>query len=184
MSQESQGLLSPFLKKMRYLNAVTYISNNCVMLDIGCGSGEFHQFLPAGVKYFGIDAKKYWNDQAKNLYVAKIGKRYPKQITARKYDVITALAVIEHLKDPERLFIDAKKLLKRNGKLILTTPHPVGKFFHEFGATLGLFSRDASEEHEQFFKKSNLDHFGQSNGFALHKYNRFLFGLNQIAFFQ
>ena len=183
IAQEKQGLFSPFLRKKRYQIASRYIKNGESVLDIGCGSGGLKKHINKSIKYMGIDQKKFWNAKKKNLFVVQIGNKYPKEITKNKYSTITALAIIEHLKDPEKLFKDARKLLKENGQLIITTPHPMGRWFHDTGAKLGLFSHDASEEHEMFFDKNMLKKIGKENGFKLKNFKKFLLGFNQIFVF-
>ena len=42
------------------------------------------------------------------------------------FDVIVSLQVIEHLKKPESFFKETKRVLKKEGVLIISTPNPSG----------------------------------------------------------
>jgi ubiquinone/menaquinone biosynthesis C-methylase UbiE len=41
-----------------------------------------------------------------------------------QFEVIIAAAIIEHLKQPQKLIKESRRILKKNGVLILTTPDP------------------------------------------------------------
>ncbi len=180
MSQESEGIFSPFLRKQRYVQAKKYVPKRAKLLDIGCGSGGFSHYVPKSVSYFGIDAQLRWPKKIKNFGVAKIGKKYPMFVQEDSFDCIVSLAVIEHLSDPLILITESQKYLKNNGVLILTTPHPIGRFWHDYGAKIGWFSHEASEEHEQFIDLRFMNKMLNGTKMKLINYRRFLFGFNQI----
>jgi 2-polyprenyl-3-methyl-5-hydroxy-6-metoxy-1,4-benzoquinol methylase len=176
--------LSPFLAKQRYFQVSRLLSEKETILDLGCGAGGFKDYLPAETNYYGIDLVKHWPNDRKNLYVGGLGDDLPKELKNIKFTVITALAIIEHLKKPEILFRDAGNQLESGGKVILTTPHPLGRKMHDFGSKIGLFSNHASHEHETFLDKDDLKRFASSEGFEMISYRRFLFGMNQVAVFK
>ena len=43
----------------------TYVSfpDGCKLLDVGCGSGEFFEYLPASVRYTGVDVNPLYIEQ-------------------------------------------------------------------------------------------------------------------------
>lgn len=179
-SQEKQGLLSGFLRRQRYTQTKQYIPARSVVVDIGCGSGEFAQYLPKGTTYFGIDAQKQWQGQRKDLFVVKVGQPLPKPIQRAKASVVTALAILEHLKKPEQLFKQAARILPTGGLFIATTPHPSGRHLHDWGAQVGVFSNEASEEHETFLNEEELMRYAHKTGFDVIVSKRFLWGFNQV----
>jgi 2-polyprenyl-3-methyl-5-hydroxy-6-metoxy-1,4-benzoquinol methylase len=181
--QESQGLLSPFLARQRYKHASRYVSDVDIVLDIGCGAGGFETYLPAGAEYYGIDSEKQWGGAPAHLYQVDVGKPLPKALQSKKFTAVTALAVIEHLKEPGTLFNDVSKILLRKGKFILTTPHPLARKVHEMGARVGMFSYHADDEHESFLNKKDLTQLAVQEGFEMVAYRRFLLGMNQVAVF-
>lgn len=179
---ETEGKLSPFLARQRYKKAAVHITEKDTVLDVGCGAGGFQKYLPK-ITYYGVDAQKHWDDDD-NLFVGSIGKQLPKELESVKFTVVVALAIIEHLDKPGELFKEASVQLKKGGKVILTTPHPMGRKAHDFGAKLGLFSNHASDEHESFLDKGDLKKFAEDEGFEMISYRRFLGGMNQVAVFR
>ncbi len=88
--------------------------------------------------------------------------------------------MIEHMKEPEELLRRFRTLLADGGRLVLTTPHPSFRWVHDCGARLGLFSREASEEHETFFDDETLRDTGRRAGWIVAESRRFLLGANQL----
>lgn len=181
---ETEGKLSPYLAKQRYKQSSKYITGKDVVLDVGCGAGGFQSYLPKKAQYYGVDAEKYWHDDSNNLFVGTVGRKLPKDLKNVNFTAVTALAIIEHLNKPEELFKEASVQLRKGGKVILTTPHPFGRKAHDVGASIGLFSNHASEEHEKFLDKDDLKSFAEKAGFRMTSYRRFLCGMNQVAVFE
>ena len=48
---------------------------------------------------------------------------------------------------------------------------------------IGLFSKEASEEHEELNDRKNLEYAGRQAGLILVEFRRFLFGANQLGVF-
>ena len=104
--------------------------SNLEHLDIGCGNGFITKIIN---KFFkkttgidlsneGIKLAKRKSKKFKNLNFLNIGPEIliKKQI---KYDVITAIEVIEHQYDPFKFMNDLEKLSKKNGYVLITTPY-------------------------------------------------------------
>lgn len=106
----------------RIINGLKF--TNC--LDVGCASGfmisEIAKSYPQA-SYFGIDVY----DKA----IASAKKSYPKikfevasadKLPYRKdfFDLITFYETIEHVEDPTGCLKEVKRVLKKNGTLILT----------------------------------------------------------------
>jgi hypothetical protein len=74
--------------------------------------------------------------------------------------------------------------LKARSKIIATTPALYGRRVHDIGAKLGIFSKEAAEEHESFLGKSELFCIAEKQGLSVLAYKRFLFGFNQLIAIQ
>jgi len=97
--------------------------NQQKILDIGCGDGVLLSLIKNAILY-GIDL-----DQASLDYAAvKVNAKFVRASAAKLpfqanfFDVVLATEIIEHLDQPEKLIQEAKRVLKSNGHLILTTP--------------------------------------------------------------
>jgi len=91
------------------------------ILDVGCGHGWLLSSLSKKWKKNGIEISKY---AAKNA--SKFGEIFVgdvKDYKNKKFDIITALHIIEHHPKPIFFLKELKKRLAKNGVLILETPN-------------------------------------------------------------
>ena len=98
---------------------------NGKVLDMGStGHGDYeptlHQFLKDNVdgNVIGLDIKK---DENVDIVLDLNKKKYP--IKSKSYDTIIAGDIIEHLDCPLIFLKECKRILKPNGRIILTTPN-------------------------------------------------------------
>jgi len=154
------------LRITRYLrakNAEKYIDgsiNNARILDIGCGDGYFLQRLRCFEKY-GID--KSLGD------VVEDKLNFPDAF----FDYVTMLAVIEHLTHPEAILNEIYRVLKPDGKLIITTPKNVAEHF------IKLYVKNVEKEHKSYFILQSIETLIRGK-FSIIESRTFLLGLNQI----
>lgn len=179
--QGSEGLLSPFLRKQRITAVKPYLTGR--VLDVGCGAGVLAEWVDPQ-DYLGVDIDGVSLDKARN---ANPLHRFSTTLPAagEKFDTITALAVIEHVKSPVDFLVMLSACLEESpdSKIVCTTPHLLLGWAHTAGAKLGLFSRHANEEHEILFDKKKLISVALTAGLKLVLYKRFLLGVNQLAIF-
>jgi ubiquinone/menaquinone biosynthesis C-methylase UbiE len=152
-----EGLLEGLLARKRAVKANELLKQveKGIILDIGCGSYPYFLLsAPFDIKH-GIDYS-LTTTKIKNLKLEKrnvAGK--PLSFKDNHFDAITMLAVFEHiehdkLKDVLR---EIRRVLKKNGVFIITTPAPWSdKLLHQM-AKIGLISSEEIHEH-----KHNLSH--------------------------
>jgi SAM-dependent methyltransferase len=95
------------------------------ILDIGCGTADILQYLPAGVDYHGFDISADYVAAARARFGSK-GSFTVQPVTPEaadalgRFDVVIALGVLHHLTDAESdaVFTAANKVLHRNGRVI------------------------------------------------------------------
>jgi 2-polyprenyl-3-methyl-5-hydroxy-6-metoxy-1,4-benzoquinol methylase len=148
------------------------------VLDYGCGVGALSDSCdPAG--YLGVDIDRESVDVARASHPQfQFVRATPS--TPQQFDTIVALAVIEHLPNPAELLADFRRLLAPGGQIVLTTPHPSLEWAHTLGAKVGLFSPEASEEHEELIDLQRMRELAASAGLVVQRYERFLFRANQL----
>ena len=95
-----------------------------VVIDYGCGNMPYRPlFEAAGCKYLGADF-----DGAPDIAIAPDGRIDAADASA---DVVVSFQVLEHVRDLGRYFAEARRVLKPDGRLLLSThgtwlyhPHP------------------------------------------------------------
>lgn len=114
------------------LNAIRFVSiSDKNILDIGCGTGTLSIFLRSkGGRVLGIDISKTAINQAKqnalrlgfSSKIKFIIKDFPKGKIKGTYDLILVTDVLEHIREDHLALKYINKLLKVNGKVILSVP--------------------------------------------------------------
>ena len=120
-----EPFMEPILRKMRIGRVLKEVKaiNNCILLDIGCGFN--YKFLSAIEPYIasgtGIDFKVPVISSGKiHTMQAILDDKLPFQDNS--FDIVTMLAVLEHLDKPHAIIEEIARILKNEGKLILTVP--------------------------------------------------------------
>ncbi|MDJ1468596.1 class I SAM-dependent methyltransferase [Cytophagaceae bacterium DM2B3-1] len=91
-------------------------SKNLVLADYGCGNTPYQPLLHPHVKeYIGIDLEE--NKRAA-IHITPTGKI---QMGDNEVDIVLSTQVLEHVVDPPFYLSEAKRILKSDGMLILTT---------------------------------------------------------------
>ncbi len=158
------------------------LSRHKLVLDVGCGRGEFARELrkrDCGV--VGIDispvvienSKKFLN---KSFCFNLEQERWPVELTSMRFDLIMASEIIEHLFNPEDFFKKIRNLIKPGGEMIITTPNFLfwknrlkmffGKFEYEENSLLDF-------GHVRFFSKKSLERYFDITGFKIKETRHF-----------
>ena len=96
------------------------------LLDVGCGTGQLLEHLPAGVDYTGFDmnaayieaGRRRYGDRAR-FFRARIGEE-PPEIANGKFDMMVAVGVLHHLDDGDcaHLLRTAARILGADGVFV------------------------------------------------------------------
>ena len=175
-------LLSEWILRNRYRKVFPHVRGE--VLDLGCGYSIMPGHFPDLPRYIGVDAADgpiaYLRDRYPHYEFFRCDLNLEELSIEGQFDTIILSAVLEHLKTPGRIFSQLSRYLKPDGRVLLTTPTPVGGWIHSLGARLGLFYREAQREHEAFYSFEDLRALVDRHGLAVVHFERFLFGGNQF----
>jgi ubiquinone/menaquinone biosynthesis C-methylase UbiE len=102
---------------------LNFVSPESTLIDIGCGQkAEFlHSLSPYVKKAYGIDPVISENIVNGNMQIIN-GYAEAIPLTDKTVDIITMINVSEHLRDPELVFLECRRILKPGGSLFLIAP--------------------------------------------------------------
>ncbi|NTW33394.1 MAG: class I SAM-dependent methyltransferase [Bacteroidetes bacterium] len=128
---KNKGLFNYVYRKIRNythkkkVNLVSYYSKGKSILDIGCASGEFlNLFKLKGWKTKGIEPNSNARNFAKKEYnLDVIDENDINDVSNESIDVITMWHVLEHVSDLNQRMLDLKRILKKDGYLIIAVPN-------------------------------------------------------------
>jgi cyclopropane fatty-acyl-phospholipid synthase-like methyltransferase len=119
----------------------------CRILDIGCGTGEYVEFLDRhcdAYEYFGFDGEAGYIAYAQRLFAHRPGIRFHHRILTedrssefKNFDIVMAIGVMHHMGDDLVLSLlrAAKMALSPGGRLITYDPGQ----FSDMNAIEGFF---------------------------------------------
>lgn len=119
--EEKQRVLEIFFELL-----TTRKRNIRKILDLGCGEGGFLQVChKKGIECFGVDISSYALKKAKEKAEGQFLRLdLDKSIlpyVSDYFDAITVLDLVEHLENPQLVLTEARRVLKKDGVLFLTT---------------------------------------------------------------
>lgn len=97
---------------------------DCAALDIGCNDGTLLSFYPRWVERHGIDPSTFVDEIGDWAWTAKAA--FPSEeidaaLGAKKFDIITAISVLEFSDNPRDIIARIKSLLTDDGVFVLET---------------------------------------------------------------
>lgn len=156
------------------------------VLDFGCGHQALflrsvQQHIKQGI---GLDYDATPGRLAANLEIQNFHFKDRFEFPDRTFDNITILAVLEHILPDQVgvLFHEFRRILKDDGRVLLTTPTPASQPLLEFLAfKLKIISGPEIADHKHYYSKADIHALAASQGFACSAYHTFQFGLNCFA---
>lgn len=91
------------------------------VLDVGCGDKPYEPWMSGATSYFGIDVS------AGPRVDAVIEPRKPWPVADEDFDVVLCTQVLEHVVEGDRLLMEATRVLKPGGTLLVTVPFAYGE---------------------------------------------------------
>lgn len=155
------------------------------VLDLGCGDGYYSYLLtriPLGLKIIGIDSHINAIDSAKSrvpkekaTFIVGYAEELP--FPKNYFNKIIMSEIIEHVTDDTKVLKEARRVLRENGILVLTTPNkhysflwdPVNwtlEHFFNFHIKSGFFAGIWSQ-HLRLYKSEQLIKRMEKAGFEI-----------------
>ena len=184
MNTKKWNLLDKFISWYRLSVVVKYIKKNDVVLDLGCGvqhyllnSGKDKFKLGYGLDYDVQDCQKG------NIHL--VNYKYQGSLPLKEgfFDKVFLLAVLEHIeeKDVQALFFEFSRILRNNGRIIITTPTPRAKVVLEFLAfKLKVVTPEEVTDHKHYYTAKEIYDLANACGLKAAKTKLFQFGLNSL----
>ncbi len=131
-NEDTSNIISDYRTyRKRYLHLLKSYNKDSKIIELGCGSGYFLQFLKQEGfnNIYGIDISEQQIKKAKlkglNVEVKNVFEFFKED---RKYDIVFALDFIEHFEKNELpdLFEGINKIMNKNGIIIIRTPNGQG----------------------------------------------------------
>jgi len=156
--------------------------SNLRILDFGCAEGStlkaLQKRIPSGqftgIEYSGDLLRCHDENQSQILLLQGDVTALPDTISENMYDVVCALAVLEHLSQPEKALAEANRVLKPGGLFIATCPDPR---WDKISTRLGLLK---DGKHSTDFNKELFYSLAQKENMEVLEYKKFMW--SPIAF--
>lgn len=186
MGTKDFNILDNIIAKLRLKKVVSYVDNGDRVLDFGCGYQAYFlrhikNIVSSGI---GIDYDIENIKIGGNVKLVKLRFIDRLPFADNYFDKVFLLAVVEHipLMSEFPLLSELRRVLKKGGKIILTTPTPFGKKVLEFLAfKLKIISAKEIRDHKKYYNYSDFREISSKLNFKIVKYKTFQFGINSIC---
>jgi 2-polyprenyl-3-methyl-5-hydroxy-6-metoxy-1,4-benzoquinol methylase len=138
---EKNSVLRFFLSPLKKFIRSTIVVPHGKFLDVGCGSGKFLLTMKhLEMDCYGVEPGKMDGEFIKK-HELKIynGDLEGAEYSNESFDVISLSWVFEHVSDPSKMLNELFRILKPNGKIILSVPQSKSLMFYLFKKNWGPF---------------------------------------------
>lgn len=157
--QTHQSILDRLLEQLRLKRVIGHIPQGAIVVDLGCGfTGDLLTRLSPYIrKGVGFDLSVSNVHLRPNVFLheARVDAHLP--LKNNSVQVVAALAIIEHVEQPDTLLSEAYRILQPAGQLLLTTPSKRAQPLLELLAfRLKLISPAEIADHKRYYSRNNL----------------------------
>ncbi len=158
-------LIKPYLlfiqkKIAKYID----LKNNPKVLDVGCGTGDALVFLSktGHPSLFGLDISEKMLEKAnrkmRGKAILKTGSVEKIPFSSNSFDYVLSTEAFHHFPNPDKAVKEMKRVLKKNGKLIIADINFYFKFIHWLFKKIepGHVKIYNESEFKSLFNKNNI----------------------------
>ena len=155
------------------------------ILDIGCHSGTFTQVIlsKAGTKQiYGIDVSNSAIALAKKRIPYgkfEVGDAAKLPFKSDFFELVYCLEMLEHVDDPVAVLKEARRVLKKGGKMVLLVPSD-NKLFKLIWFVWTMYYHHWRHAHVQSYSKGLLEKVVENVGFKVLKVKTFQSGMLKL----
>lgn len=161
---DEDKFLERLARYLRFRKGFKYIDRKCGFCILDLGSGQKVPFLTFLKKhkvkvrqYIAVDPRINTGLQGKNLKPQALQIEKKIELPDGCMDYVVGFAFLEHANHPGEILSESIRVLKKGGKIILTTPTPKSRILLELILTnLGLISKREISEHKKYFDKKSI----------------------------
>jgi len=173
-----------FIQYWRMQVAARWIPHGSRVLDIGCHQGEFLKMLGQKIApSVGLDPLYQENGSTRGHQFVSKEFHGGLPFEEASFDAIVLLATIEHMHEKSAIAREARRLLAKGGRVVITVPSPLVDKILSILLFLRVVDGMSLEEHHGFSPDDLPDIF-VSEGFRLQRKQKFQFGLNNLYVFE
>ena len=186
-----EPILEPLLRRLRIKKVLPIIKQyyNCSLLDIGCGRDAkllktVEPYISSGI---GIDFKVQEMSESNGGKIKTMSTILEKTLPFENnsFDIVTMLAVLEHLEHPIEIVKEIHRVLMPKGLLLLTVPSVWSQPVLEFlSFKLGIVNRDEIADHKLYYNRLLLQFLAQKTDFEMIKHEYFQLYMNNFCIFR
>jgi len=166
--EEMRRLVKPRGKMASRAVATLQMVEGDVVLDVGCGAGEFaYHIAPRASKVIAIDILETSIEIARDFFSRPnidfiVGDLFQMKFPSESFDCVLFLETIEHVENPKLFLKEFHRLLKPGGALIVSTPNTlsypniVNNFFLYFSKMASMLVNNINRA--PFNTGTQLDH--------------------------
>jgi methionine biosynthesis protein MetW len=142
------------------------------VLDLGCSGGRLGERLrKQGHEVTGVEIESIPGTAQRldRLVIADLEKGLPPEV-ATGYDVVVAGDVLEHVRFPERLLEEMRRVVRSGGSAVVSVPN-FGHWYARGRVALGLFDYDTrgilDRGHLRFFTRRSFRRLAERSGWSV-----------------
>lgn len=145
--------------RFRAASRLARVQAGAAVLDVGARDGGLRQFLPAGVRYQGLDiAPEFASDQVMIRDIS-LGLPFPDA----SFDHVFCIEVLEHVPNPFAALSEFRRVLRDEGVLVVSVPNP----YHLKELIWNLFRIPDRQGHIYSWTRQAMTALAAMNGFRL-----------------